>query len=257
MGVVRCVVLGLLVLLAIGQTATAEVVCKLHMEGFGSKYGIRMAHLSCTGGSIKAVAHPLLAPLLGAKAGEQSSGVQWVAKCEPEWTIKCMLMVCNGSEATFTSTTVMHLNMSEVAAGPRNWTNFILCMGYNSSLTFKGALFDGNSGRAISGGGSLHIQTSQFTNNVVPGAKHHGGVLYAEAGTTVVESSNFVSNGVEYRGGAIAVKGGSRLKVLSSVFKGNKGMCWCGQVPMPYCACTCTTRGLRHEPEAWHDDDLH
>lgn len=211
-------------LLVIGQAATAEVVCKLHMEGFGFGYGIRKAHVSCTAGVIKAVAHPLLAPLVGAKTGVQSAGVQWLDKCGPEWTSRCLLMVCNGSDATFLSATVMHLNVSGLAAGAKNSTPFILCMGYNSSLTFRGALFDSNAGRAVSGGGALHIKASRFTNNVVPGEKHHGGVVYAEAGTTVIESSSFIGNGVKYRGGAIAVVGEARLKVLSSVFKGNKGV---------------------------------
>jgi hypothetical protein len=219
--------MGLLVLLAIGQTATAEVVCKLRMEGFGYSHGIKAAQLSCTGGSIKAVAHPLLAPLVGAKAGVQTSGVQWLDKCEPKWTAKCLLMVCNGSEAMFISTTVMHVNVST----GKNGTNVILCMGANSSLTFEGAVFDRNAGRAISGGGNLHIKASRFTHNVVPGAKLFGGVLYAEGGITVVESSSFIGNALQYRGGAIAVAGGARLTVLSSVFEDNQGMCQYCQHP--------------------------
>lgn len=68
-------------LLTTGQVADAEVTCKLHIEGFGYKQGLKKAHLSCTGGSIKAVAHPLLAPLIGAKEGALSLGVQWFHSC--------------------------------------------------------------------------------------------------------------------------------------------------------------------------------
>ena len=224
MCVVRCVScwMGLLVLLAIGQTATAEVVCKLHMEGFGSEHGIKNAQVSCTGGSIKAVAHPLLAPLVGAKAGVQSSGVLWLEGCEPVVSKdRCMLTICDGSKATFLLASVTRVNLTDLK---HLLMRHILCVGENSNVTFDGAAFDRNTGRPITGWGILHIRASNFTNNTLPAGDFLGGALCVEGqGTTVVESSRFIENAGQYRGGAIGVVGGARLTILSSVFEDNRG----------------------------------
>ena len=132
---------GLLVLTVVGQVADAEVICKLHLECFGHQQGLKKAHLSCTGGSIKAVAHPLFAPLVGAKAGVQSAGVQWLDNGSPWRLDDCLLAMLGGSKATFPSATVMHVNVTAV---PKIGTKLLLCLTGNSSVTFAAAIFDRN-----------------------------------------------------------------------------------------------------------------
>jgi hypothetical protein len=207
------------VLLAIGNVAQAEVVCKLHIEGFGYQQGLKKAHVSCTGGSIKAVAHSLLAPLVGAKAGLQSSGVQWLDSCEQGWTNPCLLVVCADSKARFPSATVLRVNTTAIS----NSTKLLLCMGTNTSVMIEGATFEENAVRAVTAMGKLHIARSNFTNSIMLGDGVEGGCLYSIGGVTVVESSRFVSNINRERGGAIGVTGGARLTITSCLFEGNQG----------------------------------
>jgi hypothetical protein len=131
---------GLLVLVA-GQVADADVACKLHIEGFGYQHGLKKAHLSCTGGSIKAVAHPLLTPLVGAKAGVTSSGVQWLDSCGTNLTQSCLLTVCDGSKATFLSAAVVRVNVTAIPDfKARDRHAAVQAMGLSSHLCARRAL---------------------------------------------------------------------------------------------------------------------
>jgi hypothetical protein len=219
----------LLVLLAVGQEAAADVVCHLKMEGFGTHQGLKKAHVSCTGGSIRAVAHPLLAPLVGATAGVQSGGVQWLERCGPVWTTECLLTVCDGSNATFLSARVTKVN---VTAMGKLGTHMLVCTSGNSSITFEGAVLERNAGRAMTGGGTLNIKSSTFVNNVWSGDGLEGGAMYIDTGTTVLQSCKFIGNAIigneESRGGAVAVAKGARVNITLSTFQDNKGRCQCG-----------------------------
>lgn len=137
----------------------------------------------------------------------------------------CLLLICDGSTATFPTAKILRVNVSAMDTGPQE----ILCMGPDSNVTINGAAIDSNGhclhgGRPITGCGMLHIKASSFTNNVVSGFTYIAGVVFADGGTTVIETSSFSRNAGASDCSAVGVTGRARLHILSSAFEGNSGI---------------------------------
>lgn len=208
--------LGPVVLLLQLGLSSAAVSCSLKFEGYSHKQGVKSAHLSCTGGSITAAAHPvLLAPF-----SRSFSGVTWSNSggCGESKEF-CLLTICGSSKATFVSADVANVNISST-------TGLLLCVRDSSSLVFDNARFHGNSGRPLAGDTTavqLHIKNSRFTNNTMYGAAMEGAALHLNGGTGLVQSSTFAGNRGFFRGGAIGLRNNARLTVTSSVLHNNQG----------------------------------
>ena len=149
--------LGLLVQQALGS---AKAVCSLNVEGFGTKTGLKSAQLSCSGGTVKAVVHPLLLaklPGLGSRGGIQLSSD---SKCK-ELGASCLITICEGTAVTFPRATVKSVNVTP------NLTGLIYAVG-PSSVVLDGATFTGNAARALFTVGqhvSVVVKASTFVNN--------------------------------------------------------------------------------------------
>jgi hypothetical protein len=92
----------LLLLVQQGVVVTAAATCQLHMEGYGHITGLKSAHLTCSGGVIKAAAHPMLKQFRSS-----FSGVQWTdtGSCGVGRR-DCLLTICGDTAAVFESATV-------------------------------------------------------------------------------------------------------------------------------------------------------
>jgi hypothetical protein len=225
--------LGALVLLH-QERAEALTSCKLHLEGFGTKFGLKSAQLSCSGGTIQASAHPsMLGPFT-----RSFSGVEWsdAGDCG-KFKNECVLTVCGVTSVHFPSAVVRLVNAS--TNGTSGAAHTALCLGGNISVVFEGAQFQRNQVRplhtAFSQGARLHIKNTTFTKNSLavlgPYYRLWGGALLVAGGSAAVESSSFVGNTAEY-GGAIGVSNSASLKLVASVAKGNNGeqTLWLGRV---------------------------
>ena len=206
----------LLLLLQQGAAVTATVTCRLHMEGYGHITGLKAAHIACSGGMIKAAAHPMLAPFK-----RRFSGVQWTNSdgCSVGRR-DCLLTIC-GDTSVFDAVTATHVNVSSMAQS-------LLCLGGHSNITFHMARFHGNTARCISVPQQssnrtvqLHLYKCVFTNNSAP--VDVGGALAMASGTALVEGSTFSGNSARERGGAIAVTNTAQLTLVSSLLQYNTG----------------------------------
>ena len=188
--------------------------CKLHFEGFGNKQGLKTAHLDCTGGSIQASAHPsVLGPFT-----HSFSGVTWSTAGDcGAYKDDCALTLCGNSSVLFVSAVVSRVNITTAA--------MLLCVGGNSNVVFDGAQFQGNTARPVSyfSGVKLHIKGCNFKNNSISWQGSVGGALFVDGGSALVESSSFIGNSAQYRGGAIGVRNSAHLKLVASVVKDNAG----------------------------------
>jgi hypothetical protein len=208
--------LGPVVLLLQLGLASAAISCSLKIEGYGSKQGIKSAHLACTGGSIIAAAHPvLLAPF-----SPSFSGVTWSnsGSCG-ESKETCLLTICGASAASFVSAAIVNVNVTSSV-------RLLLCARDSSSLVFDSARFHGNSGRPLASDATavhLHIKNSHFTNNTVYGAAMEGAALHLNGGTGLVQSSVFAGNRGFSRGGAIGLRNNARMTIVSSTLQDNTG----------------------------------
>lgn len=206
--------LGPAVLLLQLGIASAAVSCNLKFEGYGNKQGFKSAHLSCTGGSITAAAHPVLAHF-----SRSFSGVTWSDSggCGRGKQF-CLLTICGASRATFPGAVITTVNVSSSVAA-------LLCVRDSSSLVFDSAKFHGNTGLLLAGDPTavhLHIKESQFTNNTNI-VKDLEGALMLNGGTGLVQSSTFAGNRGFFIGGAISLRNNARLTVVSSILQDNTG----------------------------------
>jgi predicted outer membrane repeat protein len=187
------------------------------MEGYGHIIGLKSAHLACSGGMIKAAAHPVLAPFK-----HSFSGVQWTSSDGCGVARRdCLLTICGEIAAVLESATVAHVNVSTLAQS-------LVCLGGHSNVTFQRASFHGNTAGCISvpqqppnATVRLHINNCNFTNNHAP--VDVGGVLELAGGTALVEASNFSGNSARANGGAIGVTNDARLTLVSSLLQNNTG----------------------------------
>lgn len=221
---VAVVLLALQVSLAVPAVANGRVVCSLHMEGYGTKPGVKSVLLSCSGGTITTAAH---SALLSAPQ-HQFAGVTWSDKatCRPGGST-CLISICGDSSATFMSARVLAVNTTALGG-------HAVCLGGGSNITFEHALFQGNLGRSLavlSEGAYLHVKGSSFINNSAQGAKATGAALYISNGTALLVSSSFSGNSAGFRGGAIEVDGAGRATIIASKLDYNRGQCVC---PMPH-----------------------
>ena len=129
---------GVLVTLHLQAAATAKVTCDLHFQGHGARTGLKSAVLSCSGGTITAVAHPELL----ASFSTAFVGVSWASKgaCAA-LKDQCVLTLCQGSAASFPKATVLNVNAPN--------TKDLICLGDSSSADFDNARFQGNTGRPL------------------------------------------------------------------------------------------------------------
>ena len=204
------------------ERAEALTSCKLHFEGFGTKYGLKFAQLSCSGGSIQASAHPsLLGPFTSSFSGVEWSGDGDCGKFQNE----CVLTMCGVASVHFSSGVVRLINAS--TNGTSAAVHTALCVGGNSSVVFEGAQFRRNQLRSLlttaSQGVRVNIRNSTFTNNSPAVQGLWGGALLVGGGSAVVESSSFIGNYASAAGGAIGVRNSATLKLVASIIKGNKG----------------------------------
>jgi hypothetical protein len=100
------VCLGILLLLQLAVCArpaptAVPAVCRLRIEGYGNRPGVKTAQLSCTGGTITAAAVPQLRPALGADKNPMASGVRWAPRLkackQEEEEFGCIFSVCGGA----------------------------------------------------------------------------------------------------------------------------------------------------------------
>jgi predicted outer membrane repeat protein len=206
-----------LLLVQQGVAVTATVTCRLHFEGYGHTTGLKAAHLACSGGVIKAAAHPILAPFK-----RSFSGVQWVHTDACGVGHRgCLLTFCGDTSAAIESATAAHINVSNVAQS-------LVCLGARSNVTFRGARFHSNTARCISvlqqpsnATVRLHLDKCNFTDNHAP--VDVGGVLELAGGTALVEASTFSGNSARAKGGAIGVTNDAELTLISSLLQNNTG----------------------------------
>jgi hypothetical protein len=208
--------LGPVVLLLQLGIASAAVSCSLRFEGYGNKQGLKSAHLSCTGGSITAAAHPvLLAPF-----SRGFSGVTWSSSggCGTSKN-HCLLTICGSSKAAFFGAVIANVDVSSSIGA-------LLCVRDSSNLVFDSARFHGNSGLQLLGDTTavhLHIKNSRFTNNSNLLKGLDGAALLLKNGTGLVQSCTFAGNRGLSTGGAIALGNNARMTVMSSVLQDNTG----------------------------------
>lgn len=108
--------------------AAAGAVCRLHLEGFGDRPGLRKAQLACTGGLITAAAHPQLLELLGSAV----QGVRWSTDTTCQELISgCLLAICDGTAVTLVNPTVTSI----VAASKEGGNSVCITDGSRVSLT--------------------------------------------------------------------------------------------------------------------------
>lgn len=173
--------------------ATAAV-CRLHLEGFGDRPGLKKTHLSCIGGSITAAAHPdLLAALGPGPKGvlwSQDKGCQDVIK----WS-ECQLVVCGPTVATLLSPTIASIHSS---------------------------VKDGASSLCITAGAKVAIMDGTFSQG-----RDMRPVLVAGDNTTaLISGCRFVGNRVSSNwGGGVSVVDSARVNVQASHFLGNQADC--------------------------------
>jgi hypothetical protein len=213
----------LLLLLLVQQgVVTATVTCQLHMEGYGRITGLKAAHLACSGGMIKAAAHPMLAPFK-----HSFSGVQWMNTDSCGVGRRdCVLTICSDTAALFEAASITGVNVSTAAQS-------LVCVGGRSSVTFRRARFHGNTARCISvpqhssnstkTQHSVHVHFNKcvFTDNHA--IVDVGAVLALAGGTALVEASTILGNSVQKRGGAIGVTNTAELALVSSLLQNNTG----------------------------------
>lgn len=163
-----------------GVAVTATVTCRLHFEGYGHTKGVKAAHLACSGGVIKAAAHPILAPFKRSFSGVHTDACGVGHR-------GCLLTFCGDTSAVFESATAAHINVLSVAQS-------LVCLGGSSNVTFQGARFHSNTARCISvlqqppnATVRLHLNKCNFTDNHAPVGV--GGVLELAGGTALVEAS--------------------------------------------------------------------
>lgn len=187
-------------------------VCRLHLEGFGHRPGLKKAQLSCTGGSITAAASPELVKVLGAGP----KGVLWSQAADCQEAIKegnCLLAVCRGSVATFANPVITGIRASTPEGGSS------LCITGGSNVAVVDGTFvqgrDMRPVRVVGDGTTALLKQCRFQGNSVAQSKRHGGALMMAYTTKVtVLSCSFVGNSAE-SGGAIMVQGSAQLNLTS------------------------------------------
>jgi hypothetical protein len=213
--------LGLLLFQLQQELVLARTVCKLEIEGYGAKQGIKHAELACTGGSITASVHPKLCGVFSCPL----SGVAWSGRgsCGALRT-KCALTICGDTTAAFLNAAIIGVNVSSTVSN-------LLCVADSSNLLFQGARFVSNTARVINAVNEtvrLQFVSSLFINNTTPSEQNYGGALSAEAGRVRVQSSRFQGNRALPRpdgdaDGAICMRGRSHLALLYSKLQDNVG----------------------------------
>ena len=223
---VRLLWLGLLVLQQQHVLASAKVVCSLHVEGFGIKPGLKSAQLSCSGGTVKALIHPLLLAQLGSQSSIRGIQLSRDSECE-RFRSACLLTICEDTAVTFLRATVERVT---IAVNTTQGLTGLICAVGHSSLVFDGARFTGNTARPLAVAGehtNVVIKGSNFINNTAASSsilpERHGGAVYLDGGTAHIGASKFVGNSAAFGGGAIAILD-ARLEIDSSVLEGNSGV---------------------------------
>lgn len=199
-------------------------VCRLHLEGFGNRPGLKKAQLSCTGGSITAAASPELVKLLGAGP----KGVVWsqAADCQDaikeQTTGNCMLAVCRGSVATFLNPVVTGMKSSLSEGG----TSLCITGGSKVALvngTFVQAL-DMRPVRVHGTGTTVSIKQCMFReNSVTPSTRNGGALSVRDSAEVAIDSSSFIRNKAEF-GGAITADHNAMVKLTAGQGTGER---WC------------------------------
>lgn len=187
---------------------TTPAMCKLHLEGYGNRTGIKSAQLSCTGGNITAAADAVLLKALGSQTPQ---GVTWSSqktKCDNGRGI-CLFSICDGA-ATFVKPMITDVKIT----GPKGGVS--MCI-YGGNVTLVDGTFLNSTGMcpvSISGNATaVRIARCNFSANSIDMYKGHGGALYVTDGAhAIISSSTFVGNAA-YAGGAIAARFGARVNI--------------------------------------------
>lgn len=202
------------------KTATAAdgmirqgAVCKLHLEGFGDRPGLKQAQLLCTGGTITAAAGPGLLKALG--SGTKGVVLSQSGDCDEGVKVYgCMLAVCRGSVATFASPVVTGIKGVTVQGGSA------LCITGGSSVALVNGTFANGSDmrpvRILEEGTTVLIKQCRFqSNTVVPSKRYGGAVMVMGTARVNILSSSFIDNSAD-SGGAIMVQGSAQVNVTSA-----------------------------------------
>jgi len=189
-------------------TATAATVCTLHLEGYGTRPGLRTAQLKCTGGAITAAAHPQLLKALGPG---KIQGVSWSSSKDCTSNVedrKCLLSICQTSRAELLRPVVTHIKPSGKDL------QRLLCVTDGSNLAISSGVFTHNGIRPISVNGNataVVISNSSFVRNALADDANGGALLVSE-GHVTIRSSSFLHNKAE-SGGAISASGQSNVDI--------------------------------------------
>lgn len=118
---------------AAGVAATNSTTCRLNLEGFGSRPGLKAANISCAGGSITATVHDDFIKA----AGKRIRNVQLIkGACGP--TKGCLLTVCGKSNPVF-----VNASITALTATPGWW--IAVCVQGQSRVAFHRGNFSFNS----------------------------------------------------------------------------------------------------------------
>lgn len=191
-------------------TTASPTSCRLQLEGYGSKPGLKSASLECTGAALNAgAAASLLAAL-----GPQARSIKWSCSSDP----KCLLSICS-SAVTFRAPVIQDVLVTDPGI------TALVCIGDNSSVILQnGAFSNWHSQEAgtfvavnvTSSSASLVVSNTTFMRDAQPrGAAldaPFGGALMAVAGQTTVLSSSFVGGAAE-QGGAIVASGQAQVDI--------------------------------------------
>eukprot|EP00877_Chromochloris_zofingiensis_P008205 jgi/Chrzof1/3638/Cz13g03110.t1 len=134
------VLLAVLVLAACAWTTAARPVCRMNIQGTGSR-AVSNASLVCTGGTITAVADKsLLGPFTSG-----FRGVEWdQGRCGGS---NCLLTICGNTTAKFVQSSMKNLNATDTLTG-------IACVIDNSVVSFEQSIFASN----MAENGTLHVR---------------------------------------------------------------------------------------------------
>jgi hypothetical protein len=206
-------------------------VCRLHLEGFGDRPGIKKAQLSCTRGSITAAARPELLKALGSG----TTGVLWSkadACLDAVNNEKCMLAVCLASTATFDRPVITALQ----SLWPDGGSTLCITAGSNVALV-NGTFLQGLDMRPLriyGRGTTAVIKQCRFQGNTVaPSGSDGGALVVADTAKVTILSSSFISNAADV-GGAVVAEGSAQVNLTSEKTPGEYHICSSpfGKVPI-------------------------
>lgn len=194
--------------------AAPGTTCKLYLEGYATRPGIKVAKLSCQGEGIRAGAQPELRKALGTT----SVGVVWSDSSDCGQDVaerKCLMSICSQSSATFVKPVVKNI-LAPDATGDQ--LRSLVCFSGGSNLVFQDGVFAANGAQPIRLTGNTTwglINNCTFEDNKQLDPNMAGGAVGVRGAKATIISSRFVGNQAA-AGGAILADGNAVVTIGSA-----------------------------------------